>query len=254
MTIARARHDAPLKSCAVGGPTALPIGVPVAYDRVVHPIERLRFVARARGVPDDVLAVEAAQALLTFADDPAALTAACRRVLARQPACGPLWWVCARLITAESARLAAWESVELLESDTTCAEASFAVDAADGGEPPVVLLRASAFGSDAALVPSTELEVLHRLEVRSAGLDPRESPEPSVLPAQVWLVGGVGRHLAEPLWETALAHLGTTGNSDAGRVSLHRFAFVVGPQGRSAPGSIGPSDCPVAPELLRLAG
>lgn len=230
------------------------MGVQPAYDRVVHPIERLRFVARARGVPDDLLAVEAAQALLTFADDPAALTAACRRVLARQPACGPLWWVCARLITAESPRRAAWESVELLESDTTCAEASFAVDAAEGGEPPVVLVRARAFGSDAALVPSAELELLHRLEARSPAHEAGGSREPSDLPAQVWLVGGVGRHLAEPLWETALAHLDAAGDGDAERVSLDRFAFVLGPPGRSAPGSIGPSDCPVAPELLRLAG
>jgi hypothetical protein len=203
----------------------------------VHPIERLRFVARAQGVPGDVLAVEAARALTTFADDPAAMTAACRRVLARQTACGPLWWVCARLLTAESVRDAARESIRRLEADTTPAVASLSLDARGVGQPEVVLVQATAYGSDGALVLGEDLDELDA------------SPD-----AEAWLVGGEGCHLAEPLWETALAHHGEDATARVRQVPLVRFTEVVGPTGRSPADRLGPPDCPVAPELLRLAG
>jgi hypothetical protein len=204
----------------------------------MHPIERLRFVARAQGVPGDVLAVEAARALMTFAEDPAGMTAACRRVLARQVTCGPLWWVCARLLTADSVLDAARESIHRLEADTTLAEVSLALDAQAGTEAPeVVLVHATAFGSDGALVLADDLDEL----------DDRAD-------ADAWLVGGVGCHLAEPLWETALAHHHDDGTARIVRAPMDRFADVVGPTGRSPVDRLGAPDCPVAPELLRLAG
>ena len=203
----------------------------------MHPIERLRFVARAQGVPGDVLAVEAARALVAFADDPAAMTAACRRVLARQAACGPLWWVCARLLTAESVSDAAGESIRRLEADTTLAVASLGLDARDPDEPDVVLVHATAYGSDGALVLREDLDELDG------------SPG-----AVGWLVGGEGCHLAEPLWGAALAHHRDDVGDRVLRAPLARFDEVVGPTGRSPADRLGPPDCPVAPELLRLAG
>ena len=64
----------------------------------MHPIERLRFVARATGADTDLLARETAGALAGFADDPAGLVMACRRIVARHPLSGPLWWLCSRVL------------------------------------------------------------------------------------------------------------------------------------------------------------
>lgn len=85
-----------------------------------HPIERLRWIARAEGEPASVLAGEAAWTLAELAvTEPAALLTACRRLLERHPDCGPLWWAAARLVSADDAleegRLAANE----LCSDST---------------------------------------------------------------------------------------------------------------------------------------
>ncbi len=85
----------------------------------MHPIERLRYVARSSGAPHDVLVEETARALATFHDDPSGLVTACRRIVARQLASGPLWWLCSRMLTAadplEEARLA----IEEITTDPT---------------------------------------------------------------------------------------------------------------------------------------
>jgi hypothetical protein len=65
----------------------------------MHPIEQLRFVARAGGADARLLVEEAASALTTFRRDHRALVMACRRLVDRQPAVAPLWWLCSRLVT-----------------------------------------------------------------------------------------------------------------------------------------------------------
>jgi len=94
----------------------------------VHPIERLRYVARASGAGHDVLVRETAAALASFADDPAGMVTACRRVVARQPRSGPMWWLAARVLTAPEPMRAAWDAVEELESDPTARELAHAID------------------------------------------------------------------------------------------------------------------------------
>jgi hypothetical protein len=84
----------------------------------VTPAERLRAVTR-RGIDEDRLAIEAADALVGFASEPASLVVACRRVLAHHRACGPLWWVCARILAAPDAAMGAHEASRLLETDRT---------------------------------------------------------------------------------------------------------------------------------------
>src|SRR5215213_4877403 len=64
----------------------------------VHPIERLRYVARAGGLDLVELVQDAALALSGFADDPAALVTACRSLVDRHPAAGPVWWLAARVL------------------------------------------------------------------------------------------------------------------------------------------------------------
>jgi hypothetical protein len=88
----------------------------------VHPIERLRYVARASGVEQAALVRETAYALSAFDDDPAGLVAACRRIIDRHPTSGPLWWLCARVLTAPEPYREAWAAVEDVESDATGTE------------------------------------------------------------------------------------------------------------------------------------
>jgi hypothetical protein len=88
---------------------------------VVHPIERLRYVARAGAGAgaDAALAQEAARALAGLGGDHAGLVTACRRLLARHPAAGPLWWLATRVLTsAEPAREARRVAAELDEDPT----------------------------------------------------------------------------------------------------------------------------------------
>ena len=85
----------------------------------MHPIEQLRYVARASGADAGLLVEEAASALSVFNRDPAAMLTACRRLLTRQPAVGPLWWMCSRMVTATDARQAARSVARELGEDRT---------------------------------------------------------------------------------------------------------------------------------------
>jgi hypothetical protein len=84
----------------------------------VTPAERLRSVTR-RNVDDDRLAAAAADALAGFADEPASLVVACRRVLAHHRAHGALWWVCSRILAAADPAAAAHIAMNELEHDRT---------------------------------------------------------------------------------------------------------------------------------------
>lgn len=86
-----------------------------------HPIERLRWVARAEGAGATVLARETAAALASLAGDLPALVTGCRRVIERHPALGPLWWLCARMLAAEDPSREGWAAASELESDPTAA-------------------------------------------------------------------------------------------------------------------------------------
>lgn len=85
----------------------------------MHPIERLRYVARSSGIDQRLAVQETAAALSSFADDPHALVTACRRMLTRQPASGPLVWLCANMLTADSPREGAQRSLLAMEGDET---------------------------------------------------------------------------------------------------------------------------------------
>jgi hypothetical protein len=93
----------------------------------VHPIERLRYVARASGADQTLLVRETAQALAAFRDDPAGLVAACRRIVDRHPTSGPLWWLCARVLTSPDGQREAWAAVDEIEEDATSGELAFAL-------------------------------------------------------------------------------------------------------------------------------
>jgi hypothetical protein len=86
-----------------------------------HPIERLRYVARAGGVGVSALAEEAAGALARFASDPPGLVTGCRRLVARNVTVGPLWWLSARVLTAADPMHEASHAARALAVDPTAA-------------------------------------------------------------------------------------------------------------------------------------
>lgn len=83
------------------------------------PFERLRSLVRWSGRDHLELAVEAADCLAEFGDDPAGLVVGCRRLLAHHPDAAPLWWLCARVLAAPDPRRAAIESARILADDPT---------------------------------------------------------------------------------------------------------------------------------------
>ena len=87
----------------------------------MHPIERLRYVARASGVPQATLVQETAAALSSFSDDPHGLVTACQRVVSRQPSSGPLVWFAARVLTAGDPVDEIWKAAGELQADRTAA-------------------------------------------------------------------------------------------------------------------------------------
>ena len=89
----------------------------------MQPFERLRRLARDPGPAGDEadqwFVAEAADCLAGFADDPAGLVVACRRLLAHHPTAGVLWWLCSHVLTAPDAAEAAWEASRRLDGDRT---------------------------------------------------------------------------------------------------------------------------------------
>jgi hypothetical protein len=246
----------------------------------VHPIERLRAVARAGAIDQTVLVLEAVAVLGTFAGDPAGLVTACRRLIDRHPGAGALWWACARLLGASDVRAQARAIEADLGRDSVATTLSLdlpggAVVAvvpdvaggsdlrdeltswrddlvvahdpgalhADRDEPRVLLVEAGAAGPDCFLAAAgTGDEVA---AARDAGVP-------------VWLVVDVGRRLPGPLFDALVGRVSRTdrparrGGADVEVVPIGRagdgtrLGRIVEP--RRVP-------CPVAPELLRpLAG
>ncbi len=93
----------------------------------MHPIERLRYVARASGADQTSLVRETAGSLGAFRDDPAGLVMACRRMLARHLSSGPLWWLTSRACTAPDAMREAWLAADEFEADRTARHLSHAL-------------------------------------------------------------------------------------------------------------------------------
>lgn len=85
----------------------------------MHPIERLRYVARASGGDQRMLVRETASALRGLRMEPAGLVVACRRIVERHPTSGPLWWFCSSMLTAAEPFAVANELADDVESDIT---------------------------------------------------------------------------------------------------------------------------------------
>ena len=113
----------------------------------MHPIERLRMVARAGREDATLLGREAASALASFGGDPAGLVTACRRLVARQPTCGPVWWVAARVLNAADPATEAWRAGDDLARDPTASALAYELPE----EATVLVLGRPEVTSDALL-------------------------------------------------------------------------------------------------------
>lgn len=108
---------------------------------MMHPIERLRYIARA--YDDEPAAALASEAAYTLAElsryEPSAVLTACRRLLEAHPSCGPLWWVGANLAAAGDALEAGRHAGAELCSDPTADRLAAALRSSVAGGDVVVL-------------------------------------------------------------------------------------------------------------------
>ncbi|MGK2929346.1 MAG: hypothetical protein ACSLFO_07175 [Acidimicrobiales bacterium] len=91
----------------------------------MHPIERLRYVARSGGADHGALAEETARALAGFTADPSGLVTACRRIVDRHPTSGPMWWLASRVLATNDPRAESIRCVTVLQDDSTPAALAY---------------------------------------------------------------------------------------------------------------------------------
>jgi hypothetical protein len=237
----------------------------------VHPIERLRYVARTNWAGPSMLAAEAAWALADLADHEApALVPACRRLLDRQPGCGPLWWVAARVLGGRDPVREAEICADELEDDPTRELVEEVV-------PPGA--RAGRRGGIAEVASAdlvvVEVDALAKggMVVNSSGADLIRCARAVEVP--LWLEAGVGRVLPQRLWGVMASRMERgahslearpgvlTGQADSWDLpgsdvppartvmDLAGVETVVCPEGaRPLRDAISSTDCPEPPELL----
>ena len=198
----------------------------------MHPIERLRHVARAHGAGPSLLVREAAGALAGFGHDPPGLVTACRRLVDRHPEVGPMWWLAARVLAAGDPISEAWAAAEELEDDTSGAELARALPEEGsvavlgwpeqvgeglrraGGE--LALLVVDAGGRWTGLVDRLEARGFDAVDVPEAGLGPAVAesdlllveasalgPSGFVAEPGALAAAAVARHTGVPTWVVA---------------------------------------------------
>jgi hypothetical protein len=239
----------------------------------MHPIERLRYVARAGVVPVEPLVRESAAALSSFADDPKGLLISCRRLLDRRGDCGPLVWLAARMLTAMDPRAEATMVVAELDADTTGRALQQGLDSLAAGSS---VLAAGELGTfDPALHDRPDLRFLQPDDPEAAGpvdlvLIESDCVGPShalvvagAVPVAeaardhgtpVWLIAGAGRTLPGPMWDWLSARRRRDDPAMRGLAVLdlpQLVTRVVTPSGLRAPAEAARmSDCPVVPEVF----
>lgn len=124
----------------------------------MHPIEHLRYLARAGYADAPELVSETASALRHLGADPANLLLTCRRIVEKHPTCGPLWWLCAEMLTALEPRDSLRRCVEKVHEDATPSHLSghLAARFPDGG---VVVVNGWSWEIAVALVQAFDFEV-----------------------------------------------------------------------------------------------
>ena len=226
-----------------------------------HPLESLRYVARAWEVGDEFPAQEVAAVLADLAaETPATLLPACRRMIEYFPASGPAWWLSARALASPDSVEGIWEAAEEMAEDTSRSRLaeSLPPGAVVGfGRRTSGLAAALRRRSDITLLAKparAELLVAEALAAGPAavlvGSRVAELVESFGRSAkQVWCVLARGALLPEALWEQVVARSA----DNAGLVVLNAGSFGVFV---TSAGKLSPEDalsdpgCPPVAELL----
>ncbi len=205
-------------------------------------MEWLRYVARS-GEPDPTaLAVEAADALCELAENPPAMLAAAKCLLAANPGSGPLWWIAAHLVTAVDPHTEAPRLVEVLLADHTVEAARDEPGALAG-----LWLQASAVGPDGFVVGNRSAKFRAKLQKELA------TPE-----MPVTVVVGRGCCLPKGLW--GALKLCVENSSGAWKQTTHILSYsaanlFVAETGVGIPKEVwlrSVAGCPDPPELSRI--
>ena len=183
----------------------------------VHPIEHLRYVARAQGADPTSLVEDTASMCGSLRFDPSGLVVACRRIVERHPFTGPLWWLCRNFSTSAEPFEAVWELTDEIRSDPTGANLAAVIpDEATVvtiGDPDVIgagLIRRGDIRVVALNAGHTATSFVRRMERYDVDVEPVDSG-----------VAGVVAHHADVVLIEALAvDSGSCGR--AGRVVDHR--------------------------------
>jgi hypothetical protein len=229
----------------------------------VHPIERLRYIARSYGGDPRTLVVETASALRALGDDPAGLVVACRRIIERHPTSGPLWWLCAHMLTDTDPWGVARRLASEIADDPTAERLAdaMALDAtvcvvgwsdligeallrrddlsvlAVGSDDSADLLTGAVLAADVVLIEAMAASTTEMLAVPGARAAASVA-YCSEIP--VWAIVGVGRRIPEVGFQSLVDRIPNEGVAD------------VVPLGLCTPFGVAEGGCPVALELTRI--
>jgi hypothetical protein len=213
----------------------------------VHPIEQLRWVARAEWAPASEVAAEAAWSLGELArSEPWAVLPACRRLLERRPSGAALWWVAAEVLCAPDPVAAAERCAALLEGDPSRAQLGVALaedqrvvargaTVEELARAELVVVPVEALGPEGYLVDAEGGALL--AGARELGL-------------AIWLLAGVGTVLPSGLFAALRRHL----PPGQGLEPFDGVEAVVCPFGAVPPATVlARARCPEPPELIGWA-
>ena len=239
----------------------------------MHPIERLRYVARAGVVPVVPLVRESAAALASFADDPKGLLTSCRRLLDRRSDCAPLVWLAARMLTAMDPRAESMKVLEDLDGDTTERALRNGLHALPSAASVLAVAELGAFATalhdrpDLRWIEPDDLEAASAADLVLMTSD-CVGPSQALVVAEavsvaemargfgtpVWLIAGAGRILPDRMWDPLSARHRPEDPAMRGLavLDLDRFVTrVVTPSGLRTPAEAARrSGCPIVPELF----
>lgn len=204
----------------------------------MHPIERLRYVARAGTAPDRILVAESIPAFGAFASKPQMLLVALRQLISRQPDSPGLLALGAHMMNSLDALEAGWSFSDALNEDRT-ADIAETIAVTESGGTDVIDSIASGRTTSAAI------EVLCPLGTR-AWIEQARAAGRSVA-----IVTPLGSRLPPMLWANYLERIQTSNGQLTERLTIEDFDDVIGPEGLGDASSWSP-DCPDVAELARL--
>jgi hypothetical protein len=257
--------------------------------RVVHPMERLRYVARSGGGDPASVVVDTVEALRSLSPGPGELVSVCRNLVDRAVACGPLWWLCSHLLADPDALATAWDLVDViaddpsadvlanaLPSDATvvtignppvtaaalCRRGDLAVLAVDAGHATNSLVRRldRCDVESTVIAPEAMLSAIRRADVVIVEADACSS-DLVVATTGSGLAAIAADHVGVPVWLVAgrgrrlpgryVDAIAARCEDDVESFPVRLVTNVAGPDGVRAhePGLLA-SECPLAPELV----